>query len=185
MRSFGCLCFASSLSSKRTKFTARAIPSIFVGYPPGYKAYKLYNLQTRSFFISRDVIFHESTYPFHALPQSEPVLDPFPDLVLPIPNLDAIPSSPTDNILPPNQPLVPPAPALEPAIHHDISTSAPLTRKSTRTSRPPSYLNDFYCNLTTSCPYPLSDYLCYRTLSPSYSNYVMQVSSVFEPQFFH
>ena len=33
MRSFGCLCFASSLPSKKTKFIARAIPSIFVGYP--------------------------------------------------------------------------------------------------------------------------------------------------------
>ena len=52
---------------------------------PGCKAYKLYNLQERTFFISRDVVFHEETFSFHVLPQLEQLVDPFPDLVLHIP----------------------------------------------------------------------------------------------------
>ena len=147
--------------------------------------------------MSRDVIFLHSH--FMLCLTLNQFLDPFPHLVLPVSNLDASPSSPTHNILPLHQPSVPAAPPLElavqpnslpnpipgpipeqpdtPKIHHDISTSdlailadyAPLTKKSIRNSRPFSYLNDFYCTLTTSCPYPLLDYLCYKTFSPSYS----------------
>jgi hypothetical protein len=35
-----------------------------VGYPFGTKGYKLFNLQTKQFLVSRDVIFHENIFPF-------------------------------------------------------------------------------------------------------------------------
>lgn len=42
----------------------------YLGYPYGFKGYKLYDLATKSCFVSMDVVFHESTFPFkHRLPK--------------------------------------------------------------------------------------------------------------------
>lgn len=44
LKTFGCLAYAATLQSSRNKFSPRAIPSVFMGYPSGYKGYLLYNL---------------------------------------------------------------------------------------------------------------------------------------------
>lgn len=97
MKTFGCLAYASTLPSKRNKLTPRAVPTVFLGYPPGYKGYKLYDLTTRTFIISRDVVFHEDTFPFHGIQNFDAQIDPFPNTVLPLP----IPA-PTEPVLDPN-----------------------------------------------------------------------------------
>jgi hypothetical protein len=63
LKLFGCLAYASSLCRARNKFDSRAIPCVFFGYPYAIKVYKLYNLHTKSMFISRHVIFHEHIFP--------------------------------------------------------------------------------------------------------------------------
>ncbi|XP_074299960.1 uncharacterized protein LOC141631152 [Silene latifolia] len=54
------------LYTKGDKFTKRGRKCVFVGYPSNKKGWKLYDLETKSFFVSRDVIFHETEFPFNS-----------------------------------------------------------------------------------------------------------------------
>lgn len=63
LRVFRCLCFASSHHLRPSKFDARSIRCLFLGYPYGTQGYRVYDLETGKTFISHDVIFHEHIFP--------------------------------------------------------------------------------------------------------------------------
>lgn len=69
LRMFGCLCYAYNHKSKRDKFMSRSRRCIFVGYPQGKKGWKLYDLDTGDYFVSRDVKFYENEFPFCNTPE--------------------------------------------------------------------------------------------------------------------
>lgn len=54
---------------------------MFIGYLQRVKGYKLFVIQHQKVFISRDVTFHESIFPFHIINNTDEVVDPFPDLI--------------------------------------------------------------------------------------------------------
>ena len=80
LKSFGCLCFVSTLKHNRSKFHSRADISIFIGYFLSEKAYKIYNPKTNFVIFSRDVTFHEHHFPYHS---TTPTTSPFFTFYLP------------------------------------------------------------------------------------------------------
>ena len=69
--------YALTLLSHRHKFHPRATTSVFVEYTLGIKGYRLYDIVTKSFFHTRDVVFHEKLFPCHSIPHSNDLIDPF------------------------------------------------------------------------------------------------------------
>lgn len=75
LKVFGSLCYAHNQAHKGDKFAARSRKCIFVGYPYGKKAWRLYDLETCEFFVSRDVKFYETEFPFAKLTENETTLN--------------------------------------------------------------------------------------------------------------
>lgn len=183
LKSFGCLCFATSLKIGRNKFQARAISSIFLGYPFGKKGYKILNLTTFSIFYSRDVVFHEHIFPYHS---STPSLFPpppptFPDISGPSvsgpPSLNSAPHSahmPSVSISPN---AAPPSVDLTPSVvapNSIIFTPTLPSRHYTRKTHKPSYLDDYVCSIAHYMPSEPND----SRISPVELH-------LHEPQFYH
>ena len=60
IRTFGYLCYAHDQNWDKDKFASRSLKCIFVGYPFGKKGWRLYDLESGEYFVSRDVIFVEA-----------------------------------------------------------------------------------------------------------------------------
>lgn len=177
LRAYYCLCFVSTLSQGRKKFEDCADLCIFLGYPFGQKAYKVYNMKTKSVIISRDVLFHENVFPYHLPSNSTTFPLPF---YLPLPTNLAFetPNTSRDTLTPhthstfyptPNPPPTPNTSTLSsrerltplPTLPITSNPNATLTslssrehstasRHITRLHNPPPYLQQYVCNIATS-----------------------------------
>ncbi|XP_075106832.1 uncharacterized protein LOC142179847 [Nicotiana tabacum] len=77
MRVFGCLGYVIEIR-KCGKFAPKAVPVVFLGYSMTQKGYKMYGIHSKTFTISRDVVFKEDVFPFkfaHTTSSIFPILD--------------------------------------------------------------------------------------------------------------
>lgn len=80
----------STLANDRNKFTHRPQSCVLLGCPPGFKGYKVLNLETNTVSISRNVVFHETIFPFKTNSTYVPSLDLFSKSILPLPIPDIL-----------------------------------------------------------------------------------------------
>lgn len=64
LRTFGCLCYAHHIDRTKDKFGARSRACVFLGYPFGTKGWLVYDMDSGEIFVSRDVVFSESVFPY-------------------------------------------------------------------------------------------------------------------------
>ena len=64
LRIFGCACWPSLRKYNTHKLEFRSKMCVFIGYSPMHKGYKCLDRSTGRIYISRDVIFDESVFPF-------------------------------------------------------------------------------------------------------------------------
>lgn len=191
IRTFGCLCYASS-PKLSNKFSPRAIPTVMVGYSLTQKGYIIYDLHSHSLFVNRHIVFKEDVFPFKDTQSSSDPIFPVltfvcPDSHIPVasisPPIPISPSVPSAS----SSPLVPTSSALNdhpfPPASSPISAPTPALppRKFSKHSKPPLWLQDFVTkSKSTTCSFPLSNYMSYTHLSPSYSSIISAYSAITE-----
>ncbi|KAA0063422.1 Retrovirus-related Pol polyprotein from transposon TNT 1-94 [Cucumis melo var. makuwa] len=174
------------------------------------KAYRLYDIERKTIFISRDVTFLEQHFPFHSISTNDhsELENAFHDLVLPMPILDTHITTQTnaDPIIEnPNTDSSPEIQAEQDATNADstpntantehttVPYSLPMPCKSTRQHKPPNFLKDYHCHLLahgsplkdTTSYHPLNKSLSYEKLNPTHRTFLCNVSTEYEPFFFH
>ena len=66
IRTFGCLCYVHRQLRDKDKFASQIRRCVFVGYLFDKKGWKVYNLETSEYLVSRDVVFVEIKFPYSA-----------------------------------------------------------------------------------------------------------------------
>lgn len=180
LRVFGCLCYAKVLNLN-DKFASRSISAAFMGYSSTQKGYKLLNLETKTFFVSRDVTFKEDSFPFKIVGRVDSPL--FTDG-----SVELLDNDPLQIICEENQGQTESEVEALPTVDvpgNDVTEVTEL-RRSSRLSRAPLWQKDYVVSVNTgkncSTAHPISNCVSYENISAPYKCFISSVSKIVEPE---
>lgn len=194
LRSFGCLFFASTNNKDQTKFSPRAIPCVFLGYPSGFKGYKVLDLVSHSVLISRNVVFKEYVFPFKTSELLSKSVDMFPNTILPLPAplhfVETMPihfdgdSSVHSSSLP-DMTRSHTHNTVEPVSTNTEDTATGLSNvaRPRRTTRAPTYLSQYHCSLVPLITSSSVCLPCTTSSSTSHHCFLVPPSTFVSPSF--
>jgi len=164
LKTFGSLCFISTLERNRSKLDPRAKKYVFLGYREGTKGYVTLDIKTRETAISINIIFYENIFPYKEK-QSTDINNQEQN------NFNTLFEEPIKQDI----------------IDNDIHNQQIGNIKLTRDRKTPAFLNDYYYNLVgmidnKKIKYPISDAISYRKLSQKHTRYSLTLSINFEPR---
>jgi len=181
LKVFCCLTYASSTNTRRTKLDSRSLKCVFLGYKSGTKGYVLYDIHSKSIFVTRNIIFHENIFPY--------------SFSLPFDNFIAsIDNSHNCDISMYDFPALLVSHATDLITDHVtsiVSDNAEVTNLDLRTSHKVKnrsrYLDQYYCGAaSTSCstfstPYPMHSFVSYDNCSYDHTAFYHNISIKAEP----
>ncbi|KAL0416639.1 UNVERIFIED_CONTAM: Retrovirus-related Pol polyprotein from transposon RE2 [Sesamum latifolium] len=161
-----CRALFTNTTPTKQKFDPRANKCVFLGYSQIQKAYKVYDLFTYCLYTSRDVVFHETTFPFQQIPTETE------QIPLPIPFVDTTSESGDTSII---------SPPLEPPTESDQSpqTSQTLFPLGDHNGR---FLNLHGCLTIFVIVLHILRHITLRPLSPLHMSFMAHLSSMQEPK---
>jgi len=123
----------STTKQGRDKFQPGVIPCVFLGYPYSKKAYKVMDLEHHKFYNSRDIVFHETIFPY--VESSTQFLFS--------PTNSAIPIEDPSHFRHTEPTITEPPCADSPGITQQAEPTPQSVKRSSRVQRPPQYLEDY------------------------------------------
>jgi len=201
LKTFYCLCFASTLESNKNKLSTRARKGVFLGYKHSIKGYIVLDIHTREIFISRNVIFYEDVFPYkdpdnktEIYHEEENESNCSRDFLNEHINTN-IGSQAFDDYNNNNQAQMPEFMQSEGVLNNiiDVPIETQNDRRSSRTRRIPGYLSNYehHVNSFLNNPYeknkfktayPISIVLSNKSLSEKHLRYTLAISGDIEPQ---
>lgn len=177
LKVFGCLSYESTLPVNRHKFNSRDKKCAFLGYKSGIKGFVLVDVHTSEIVVFRNVKFFDLEFPFHSssvttVPSTHIYLDNQVTNIVPVSDIIVNSSEDHDE--------VPHEDSLTDTEERDIKVVLVATRKSSRSSQAPTYLQDYVCN-STSGHYPMTNFISYSALSPKHLAYAYFLNNEIEP----
>lgn len=201
IRVFGCLCFAHTKTTD--KFAPRSRHCVFLGYPFYKKGWRVYDLETREVFFSRDVRFDEGIFPFSET-ATQQVSSSLPCPTWSWTTLEdgpgphqtsggvALPSSPACHDT--AQPTILPNTAHQ-APTQPAAIQAPTLGRGHRSKNPSIVLRDYVCHTAQVHPpisatptngscsprYRIANYVSSNSFSVAHTKFLYAVSTAIEP----